>query len=140
MREGMGLHQEPWPHGPEFREARACTGRGHLPRGAVPLPRGDILPSTLKTAQMEIWSTKANNELHRPLTGLPALCCPFTQSQGGHKNVALSNPQGSFLAPFLRSSSILHSDWLTITSLFPHLLENHFCPPPPPSPIPLTPE
>lgn len=43
---------------------------------------------------------------------------------GGYKDVALAIPQGSFLPPFLRSSSILHSGWPTMTSLFPHLLGN----------------
>lgn len=86
-------------------------------------------PSTVKTAQREIWSTKVHPEQHRPLTGLPALHRPLRQSHGGPKNVALSIPQGSFLFPFLGSNSILHSDWPTITSLFPLLLENHICPP-----------
>lgn len=43
---------------------------------------------------------------------------------GGYKDVALAIPQGSLLPPFLRSSSILHSGWPTMTSLFPHLLGN----------------
>lgn len=42
---------------------------------------------------------------------------------GGGKNVALSVLPGGL------SNAVLRSDWPTITSLFPHLLENHFSPP-----------
>lgn len=135
-----GAQPRTLPCRPGFREALTYRERGHLPGRAVPLPRGDILPSTLKSAQKEIWSTKVNTKLHKPQTGLPALCCPLTRSQGEHKNVTLSIPQGSFLLAFLSSNSILHSDWPTITSLFPHLLENHICPLPPSFPNSSTPE
>lgn len=128
------------PCGPGFREARACGERGHLPGRAVPLPRGAILPSTLKTAQKEVWTTKVNTEPHGPPTGFPlSAVLSHTVSRGAQECGTLSSP-GVFSLPFPRfkSHSLLRlaHNYLIV----PRLLENHIRPRPPPLPIPLTPE
>ena len=120
------------PCGPGFREARACGERGHLPGRAVPLPRGAILPSTLKTAQKEVWTTKVNTEPHGPPTGFPlSAVLSHTVSRGAQECGTLSSP-GVFSLPFPRfkSHSLLRlaHNYLIV----PRLLENHIRPRPPP--------
>lgn len=107
------------PEGTGHRE------RGHFPGRAGRRPQRDTLPSTLRTAQREIRNTNVSTKQHRLQL---ALLSWSLRVSSGYKDVALSIPQGSFLSPFLRSSSILHSDWPTITSLFPGLLGNRICP------------
>lgn len=124
------------PCGPGFREARACGERGHLPGRAVPPPLGALLPSTLKTAQKEIWSTKVNSEPHGPRPAFPLRAVLFhTVSRGAQECGTLSSP-GVFSLPFprfkLHSSLRLAHNYLIV----PHLLENHIRPPPGSSPNP----
>lgn len=118
------------PCGPGFREARACGERGHLPGRAVPLPRGAILLSTLKTAQKEVWTTKVNTEPHGPPTGfLLSAVLSHTVSRGAQECGTLSSP-GVFSLPFPRfkSHSLLRlaHNYLIV----PRLLENHIRPRP----------
>ena len=101
--------------------ARMQGGRGL--RGERPRPREGCapargaLPSTLKTAQKETWSTEVNpSRTGRDWPSAPRR--PLSHRLKGHKNVALLVPQGSFLFPFPGSNSILHSDWPAIPSLF----------------------
>lgn len=103
-----------------FREARPL-GRGHF------LGRLSAAPQEHSSKHTEI------------RTGSRVLSAVFSQGLKGHKNAALSSPEGSFIFPFLCSNSILHSDWPTITSLCPHLLEITAALSTPPS-FPLTPK
>lgn len=107
--------------------------RGHSPGRADHLHLRDIPASTPTTAQGKIRNTNVNTKQHGLPTGLHArpILCPLVLSRSrtwGARECGQSVPQGSSCIPFLSSSSILHSDWPTITSLFPHLLENHICP------------
>ena len=113
--------------------ARMRGGRG--PRGERPRPRegcvpacGALLPSTLKTAQKETWSTEVNSS--RTGRDWPSGPAPssFTPSPGAQECGTLGSP-GVFSLPFPRFK--FHSSLrLARNSLIvPHLLETTPAPP-----------
>lgn len=119
--QGASFTQEPHARRPGFRKALAIGTEATSQGGPSAGRSGTPFP--------------AHGKLHEGRFGTQMLAPSSVGLQlallslsGGYEDVALSIPQGSFLPPFLHSSSILHSDWPTITSLFPHLLGNRICP------------